>query len=129
MTPRSTSDLAPLLQSFFTDKLMRQRQASPNTIAASAGEPSDSYKPTPPRARREPWAYPSTTPARGSTSNGGRRGVDRWRTTRSPRCVIDGRIDESEGDVVPGSAHSADPVVEFAQEVTEAAAAVVGDVE
>ncbi|GAA0639082.1 hypothetical protein GCM10010174_71400 [Kutzneria viridogrisea] len=27
-----TSDLAPLLQSFFTDKLMRQRQASPNTI-------------------------------------------------------------------------------------------------
>lgn len=38
MTARSTnsqtSDLAPLLQSFFTDKLMRQRQASPNTIAA-----------------------------------------------------------------------------------------------
>lgn len=29
-----TSDLAPLLQSFFTDKLMRQRQASPHTIAA-----------------------------------------------------------------------------------------------
>ena len=28
------TDLAPLLQSFFTDKLMRQRQASPNTIAA-----------------------------------------------------------------------------------------------
>lgn len=35
MTARSeSSDLAPLLQSFFTDKLMRQRQASPNTIAA-----------------------------------------------------------------------------------------------
>jgi integrase/recombinase XerD len=35
MTTRSeSSDLAPLLQSFFTDKLMRQRQASPNTIAA-----------------------------------------------------------------------------------------------
>ena len=35
MTARSESgDLAPLLQSFFTDKLMRQRQASPNTIAA-----------------------------------------------------------------------------------------------
>ncbi|MGH3837002.1 MAG: tyrosine-type recombinase/integrase [Pseudonocardiaceae bacterium] len=29
-----TSDLAPLLQNFFTDKLMRQRQASPNTIAS-----------------------------------------------------------------------------------------------
>jgi site-specific recombinase XerD len=28
------SDLAPLLQGFFTDKLMRQRQASPHTIAA-----------------------------------------------------------------------------------------------
>jgi len=28
------SDLAPLLQRFFTDKLMRQRQASPHTIAA-----------------------------------------------------------------------------------------------
>jgi integrase family protein with SAM-like domain len=28
------SDLAPLLQGFFTDKLMLQRQASPNTIAA-----------------------------------------------------------------------------------------------
>ncbi len=27
-------DLAPLLQGFFTDKLMRQRQASPHTIAA-----------------------------------------------------------------------------------------------
>ena len=29
-----TNDLAPLLQGFFTDKLMRQRQASPHTIAA-----------------------------------------------------------------------------------------------
>jgi integrase/recombinase XerD len=28
------SDLAPLLQGFFTDKLIRQRQASPHTIAA-----------------------------------------------------------------------------------------------
>lgn len=28
------SDLAPLLQTFFTDRLMTQRQASPNTIAA-----------------------------------------------------------------------------------------------
>ena len=28
------NDLAPLLQGFFTDKLMRQRQASPHTIAA-----------------------------------------------------------------------------------------------
>jgi integrase/recombinase XerD len=28
------SDLAPLLQAFFTDKLIRQRQASPHTIAA-----------------------------------------------------------------------------------------------
>jgi integrase/recombinase XerD len=28
------SDLAPLLQGFFTDKLMLQRQASPNTVAA-----------------------------------------------------------------------------------------------
>src|SRR5262249_20846073 len=28
------SDLAPLLQGFFTDKLMRQRQASPHTVAA-----------------------------------------------------------------------------------------------
>lgn len=28
------SDLAPLLQGFFTDRLMRQRQASPHTIAA-----------------------------------------------------------------------------------------------
>ena len=28
------SDLAPLLQGFFTDKLVRQRQASPHTIAA-----------------------------------------------------------------------------------------------
>lgn len=28
------SDLAPLLQGFFTDKLMRQRQASPHTLAA-----------------------------------------------------------------------------------------------
>lgn len=28
------SDLAPLLQGFFTDKLMRQRQASPHTITA-----------------------------------------------------------------------------------------------
>ncbi|WP_243769884.1 tyrosine-type recombinase/integrase [Amycolatopsis acidicola] len=28
-----TCDFAPLLQNFFTDKLMRQRQASPNTIA------------------------------------------------------------------------------------------------
>ena len=26
--------LAPILQGFFTDKLMRQRQASPHTIAA-----------------------------------------------------------------------------------------------
>jgi site-specific recombinase XerD len=35
MTGRcESSDLAALLQSFFTDKLMRQRQASPNTIAA-----------------------------------------------------------------------------------------------
>lgn len=29
-----SGDLAPLLQGFFTDKLMRQRQASPHTIAA-----------------------------------------------------------------------------------------------
>lgn len=29
-----SNDLAPLLQEFFTDKLMRQRQASPHTIAA-----------------------------------------------------------------------------------------------
>ena len=29
-----TNDLAPLLQGFFTDKLMRQRQASPHTITA-----------------------------------------------------------------------------------------------
>jgi integrase/recombinase XerD len=29
-----SNDLAPLLQGFFTDKLMRQRQASPHTIAA-----------------------------------------------------------------------------------------------
>lgn len=29
-----SNDLAPLLQRFFTDKLMRQRQASPHTIAA-----------------------------------------------------------------------------------------------
>jgi integrase/recombinase XerD len=28
------SDLAPLLQGFFTDKLMHQRQASPHTVAA-----------------------------------------------------------------------------------------------
>jgi hypothetical protein len=28
------SDLAPVLQGFFTDKLMRQRQASPHTIAS-----------------------------------------------------------------------------------------------
>ena len=28
------NDLAPLLQGFFTDKLMRQRQASPHTVAA-----------------------------------------------------------------------------------------------
>jgi integrase/recombinase XerD len=28
------SDLAPLLQGFFTDKLMRQRQASPHTVAS-----------------------------------------------------------------------------------------------
>lgn len=28
------SDLAPLLEGFFTDKLARQRQASPHTIAA-----------------------------------------------------------------------------------------------
>src|SRR5881397_1316916 len=28
------SPLAPILQGFFTDKLLRQRQASPNTIAA-----------------------------------------------------------------------------------------------
>jgi len=28
------SDLAPLLQAFFTDKLNRQRQASPHTVAA-----------------------------------------------------------------------------------------------
>ena len=28
------SPLAPILQGFFTDKLIRQRQASPNTIAA-----------------------------------------------------------------------------------------------
>ena len=28
------NDLAPLLQGFFTDKLIRQRQASPHTIAA-----------------------------------------------------------------------------------------------
>ena len=28
------SALAPLLQGFFTDKLLRQRQASPNTVAA-----------------------------------------------------------------------------------------------
>jgi hypothetical protein len=28
------SDLAPLLQGFFTDKLVRQRQASAHTIAA-----------------------------------------------------------------------------------------------
>jgi len=28
------SDLAPLLQGFFTDKLMLQRQASPHTVAA-----------------------------------------------------------------------------------------------
>ena len=28
------SDLAPLLQGFFTDKLIHQRQASPHTIAA-----------------------------------------------------------------------------------------------
>ena len=28
------SSLAPLLQSFFTDRLIRQRQASDNTIAA-----------------------------------------------------------------------------------------------
>jgi integrase/recombinase XerD len=35
MTGRATpGDLAPLLQSFFTDKLIRQRQASPHTIAA-----------------------------------------------------------------------------------------------
>jgi integrase/recombinase XerD len=27
------SQLAPVLQGFFTDKLLRQRQASPNTIA------------------------------------------------------------------------------------------------
>jgi hypothetical protein len=28
------SALAPTLQAFFTDRLIRQRQASPNTIAA-----------------------------------------------------------------------------------------------
>jgi len=28
------TSLAPLLQAFFTDRLMTQRQASPNTIAA-----------------------------------------------------------------------------------------------
>ncbi len=28
------SDLAPLRQAFFTDKLIRQRQASPHTVAA-----------------------------------------------------------------------------------------------
>ncbi len=28
------SDLAPLLQGFFTDKLMLQRQASPHTVSA-----------------------------------------------------------------------------------------------
>jgi integrase/recombinase XerD len=28
------SALAPILQGFFTDKLLRQRQASPNTVAA-----------------------------------------------------------------------------------------------
>ena len=32
MTPPTT--LAPVLQSFFTDRLVRQRQASPHTISA-----------------------------------------------------------------------------------------------
>jgi integrase/recombinase XerD len=30
----ATTDFAPLLERFFTERLMRQRQASPNTIAS-----------------------------------------------------------------------------------------------
>ncbi len=30
--------LAPILQSFFTDKLARQRQASPRTVTAYRGQ-------------------------------------------------------------------------------------------
>ena len=56
--------LAPTLQAFFTDRLIRQRHASVNTIAAYR-DTCGCCSATPPPApgyRRRSWTWPTSTP-------------------------------------------------------------------
>ena len=56
------SRLAPILQGFFTDRLVRQRQASPHTVAAYRDSLRLLVAATRPASSPLAWTSPTWTP-------------------------------------------------------------------